>query len=361
MLEDSDGQKHSNGIYCSARVMVTRTIELDRNDLDKSIEVLSSAAQTLKLTRFERLSYRALMLTADVAAVGYLARFLIAACLILFGIEEYSILLLVFGALVELVAFVGIVALMLNIPAFVRIFRERARVQTTWSQFSLQILMEGKLPGSMDKPGSWVPVNRHRCGARFEFGSRPRIPGACWVSYATWNRLLIVAVEAALPAGLLFAARFLRDQRERMELTANAEELRKAFQSLRQRSGKANVVTVPSELLEQTAKIELAQIARERKDAVLQSITLPSKRYAVAFDGNAVEQRATLNTADRVELEELVEQIGADAAGTRIASKRQSRSSSSRNQKQTSGDQLCSRSGIPPHPCHWSAAGRRRL
>lgn len=129
MLEDSDGQKHSNGIHCSARVMVTRTIELDRNDLDKSIEVLSSAAQTLKLTRFERLSYRALMLTADVAAVGYLARFLIAACLILFGIEEYSILLLVFGALVELVAFVGIVALMLNIPAFVRIFRERARVK----------------------------------------------------------------------------------------------------------------------------------------------------------------------------------------------------------------------------------------
>jgi len=41
--------------------MEIRTIELDRNDLDKSIEVLSGAAQALQLTRFERLSYRALL------------------------------------------------------------------------------------------------------------------------------------------------------------------------------------------------------------------------------------------------------------------------------------------------------------
>ena len=47
-------------------------IELDRDDLDKSIEVLSSAARTLRLTRFESLSYRALMLSVDVATVTLL-------------------------------------------------------------------------------------------------------------------------------------------------------------------------------------------------------------------------------------------------------------------------------------------------
>jgi hypothetical protein len=35
--------------------MASRTIDVERNELDKSIAVLSSAAQALKLTRFERL------------------------------------------------------------------------------------------------------------------------------------------------------------------------------------------------------------------------------------------------------------------------------------------------------------------
>ena len=62
-----------------------------------------------------------------------------------------------------------------------------------------------------------------------------------------------------------------------MDLTANAEELRKAFQSLRQRAGDVEVVTVPSELLEQTAKIETAQIAKERKTPSYKALPLPHK------------------------------------------------------------------------------------
>ncbi len=46
-------------------------IELARKDLDKSIEALSSAAQALRLTRFERLLYRTLMLSVDVATVTF--------------------------------------------------------------------------------------------------------------------------------------------------------------------------------------------------------------------------------------------------------------------------------------------------
>ena len=121
---------------------------------------------------------------------------------------------------------------------------------------------------------------------------------------------LTYALFPVLMAFTLFAGtRYLQIQRERMDLTSSAEELRKAFQSLRQRAGKTDVVTVPSELVEQTAKIESAQIAKERKDAILESVSSRPTGYAIAFDRDAAEQRATLDVADRIELADLVAQL----------------------------------------------------
>src|SRR5262249_24715245 len=102
--------------------------------------------------------------------------------------------------------------------------------------------------------------------------------------------------------------------------TRDAEELRKAFQGLRQRAGKTEVVSVPTELVEQTAKIESAQIAKERKDAILESVTSRPTGYAIAFDGDAVEERATLDVADRIELGDLVAQLSTD--GSQLESQR---------------------------------------
>jgi hypothetical protein len=99
-----------------------------------------------------------------------------------------------------------------------------------------------------------------------------------------------------------------------MELTASAEKLKQALQILQRRYGTAGMVPVPSELLEQTAKIESAQIAKERKDAVLQSVTFRPSGYAVTFDRDAAVQRATLGFEDRVELEDLVAQLSTEGA-----------------------------------------------
>ena len=75
-----------------------------------------------------------------------------------------------------------------------------------------------------------------------------------------------------------------------MDLTASAEELRKAFQRLLQHSD-TGVVSVPADLLERTAKTESAQIAEQRKDAILQSATSPPAGYAIAFARSVAEQR----------------------------------------------------------------------
>jgi hypothetical protein len=153
------------------------------------------------------------------------------------------------------------------------------------------------------------------------------LAGIAFLIVAVYN-LYLIAVSASsfvmtdtrdmilygVGAALLFTARYLRNQRERIDLTASAEELRKAFQYLRQDADEAGVVSVPPVLLELTAKIESAQIAKERKDAVLQSVALRPTGYAIAFDRDAADQRAKLGVADRVELEDLVAQLSTDGA-----------------------------------------------
>jgi hypothetical protein len=126
--------------------------------------------------------------------------------------------------------------------------------------------------------------------------------------------MIFLTLFFATIAVLIFSARYLHNQRERMELTASAEELKKAFEGLRQRAGNAEVVSVPSELLEKAARIESAQIAKERKDAVLQSVTVRPSGYAITFDRYAAKERATLGVGDRVELEDLVAQLSTGGA-----------------------------------------------
>jgi hypothetical protein len=158
----------------------------------------------------------------------------------------------------------------------------------------------------MDKSDSWSHVV-----------DGYRLPHHCKYTYCSTvvffraDLILVIWQLSGLIIGVtLFAGtRYLQIQRERMDLSANAEELGKAFKRLRQRAGKTKVVSVPTELVEQTAKIESAQIAKERKDAILESVSSRPTGYAIAFDRDAIEQRATLEVADRIELADLVAQL----------------------------------------------------
>jgi hypothetical protein len=290
--------------------MATRNIELDRTDLNKSIEVLSSAAQVLQLSRFESLSYRALMFSADVATVIsiiLIIDFIVIVVILSMGnpITGLTSLFAILVFPIILCILVGLVSLALSIPLFVRVFREKARLNKLGlNSLTRSLWIESR---------AWI--SRARSYLSIAISIIALISVATLFIGAPGDILdYLFAVLFALTAALLFAARYLRNQRERMILSANAEELKNALQGLRQRAGDVEIVAVPSELLEQTAKIESASIARERKDAVLRSITTPSKEYAVAFDRDAIEQRAKLDVADRIELEDLVEQLSAEAA-----------------------------------------------
>jgi hypothetical protein len=309
-----------------AIAMDTRTTELSPQDLEGNIAVLSSAAQALQLTRFEKISYRALMVSAYVITGSVAFQMIFGLVLGLLGKGELlskwaSPMALEFHASVLL----GILSLALNIPLFIKAFRERARLkklglgslsESLWKESRRRRWKSRILEGLLIVGGTstflvaslylFFLIFRHKYSdlGIFKNYSEQEI-------LTLW---LLGVLYLAIITALLFSARYLHSQRERMDLTANAQQLKKVLERLQQRIGKAEVASVPSALLEQTAKIESAQIAKERKDALLQSVAFRSSGYAIAFDRDAAERRATLSIADRVELEDLVAQLSTEGA-----------------------------------------------
>jgi hypothetical protein len=318
--------------------MDTRTIALDSKNLEGGIEALSSAARAFQLTPFERGAHRALMVSVDVAVWSFVAFVALTAIIVILaarGLDPKDLTpvqaAFVFAPLAaSMVAFafafvVGTVSLALNIPLLRKFYRERARLK----KLGLSSLSESLWKES--RRGRWISRARGVLlivvGIFMFFGffggAVASLVGLMTPRQMTefegeiqgeWQVWLWGALFYATMAVLIFSARYLQNQRERMELTASAEELKKALEILRQRAGNAEVVPVPSELLEQAAKIESAQIAKERKDAVLQSVAVRPSGYAITFDRDAAKERARLGLADRVELEDLVAQLSTEGA-----------------------------------------------
>jgi phosphate/sulfate permease len=219
-----------------------------------------------------------------------------------------------------LAVIVGVVSLVLNIPLLRKHHRERARLK----ELSLSSLSKSLWKES--RRSLWI--NRARGVLLVVLGIFVvgmvifySVAGFYFYFYYDekyWKFIVVIIgglVLFGLLAGLIFSARFLRNQRERMELTASAEELKKALQDMRKRAGETETLSVPSELLAQAARIESAQIAKERKDAVLQSVLVGPSGYGVTFDRAAAEQRRMLDISDRVELEDLVAQVSIEGQG----------------------------------------------
>lgn len=311
-----------SGVSFAFSVLGAMAVTLSSNELDRTIAVLSSAGQTLRLTWFERLSYRALLVSVDVFLLSFVATFILASISgpSDAGVEAAAGKLFIWALVVLVVSgAIGILALALNIPLLIKTFREARRLKRLGlSSLSMSLWKESRR-------SRWMSRIRGALLIGLGILTLMIVAGALSVALMGKNSgeeyflLFFAAVFYAVIAALLFAARYLRNQRERMDLAASAEELSKALQSLRQRKVSEGV-SVPAELLERSARIESAQITRERRDAVLQSATFRPNAYAVAFNREAAQQRSTLGVADRVELEDLVADLSTEGAQARTAS-----------------------------------------
>jgi hypothetical protein len=279
--------------------MDARTVAIDPKDLESGIEALSSAGQAFQLTRFERGAYYLLTVSVDVTVWSFLALILLSFLPESWWMGGYNPAF-IGGALVVPGTLLAAIALVINIPLASKLYRERARLKELGlASLSKSLWKESRRGRWIRQVVRWVPVIILVIVFSFMLADRILIRDEEWEAADTFVVVIFTGFAA-----LLVLARYLRNQRERIDLAASAEELKKVFQSLQHRAGKAGVVSVPSELLEQAARIESAQIAKERKDAVLQSVSAGPSGYGVTFERAAGEQRRMLDVSDRVELED---------------------------------------------------------
>jgi hypothetical protein len=253
-----------NGMSQLMSAKVTPTIAVFSKELGSAIEALSSAGQAFRSTRFQWLSYHALMLSADVVVASFIA--LVVVVGISMGKDSLAAQLII--KIFTMSLLVGLVSLLLNIPLLLKALRERSRLKKLGlNSLYTSLWMENRRSRWISRARGALLTVAGFIALSMTALSVVRLPIA-----STSERNLVLSL--ALITFVLLGARYLRIQRERMELTASAEELRKALQSLQRHAGK--VVYVPSELLEQTAKIETAQIAEQSIN--LRSSASPARR-----------------------------------------------------------------------------------
>jgi len=297
------------------------TVLLDSESLEEGIAALSEAATTFQLTLFERLSYRVLVTCADTTVVSFLLSATLARWYSL-PFPVVRTLFYVSGGVFTGSVLVGTAALAFSVPLFRKTRMQARRLQSLGlASLSTSLWRESRRSHWLRRVRSVLLVIVAAWIATFIATATivGSVVGIVHRESAIVGLLLLLFY--AYLAALLFSARYLQNQRERMDLAARATELTQALEALRRRSGGAAVVHVPSDLLDRAARVEAAQIAQVRQDAVLHSTDARSHGFAIAFDAKAAEQRASLAINDRVELEDLVEQLSTGGAAADIQSR----------------------------------------
>ena len=128
---------------------------------------------------------------------------------------------------------------------------------------------------------------------------------------------LVVIVLLAVPGLTVLIWRMVERSREQLALVADADRLRAMLTSMQAESGSGGPVVVPAAVMEKVARIESAQIARERAQAVVASVGKADRGYALVVAHDATAQKAALGRAERLTVEELIDEVLAEpqAAG----------------------------------------------
>jgi len=106
--------------------------------------------------------------------------------------------------------------------------------------------------------------------------------------------------------------RLMQRSRERLAIIADVDRLRSTLTSMKADAGSDQRVVVSAAFLEKVARIENAQIARERADAVLASVRSVDRGYGLLVAREVSEQKATLAPSQRLAVEELIDRVLAD-------------------------------------------------
>ena len=291
--------------------------KLDAVQLEKALQALQKAAETFRPSPGEERMYRVLGICVRVA-VAALAGIVLAGVLSGIGIIVFSGLMGVFALLFFLAAIGALVFLLLNLPVVTQAFRQRRllkklgirevslsawRLQRRgyrWSRLAGAVLTGGGIFTLVLSVLGWIGMWTGGTVGRKE--EDVRIAGVIFLVF-----LLFFAFGVTV-----LVWRFVQRSREQWAIVADVNRLRSTLESMQTKAGVGEAVAVPAAVLDDVARIERVQIARERRDAVVASAGATNRGYGVLVARDLSPQKALLDPQHRVAVEDLIDNLSAN-------------------------------------------------
>jgi hypothetical protein len=291
---------------------------LDADQLQRTVQALEKAAETLRPRPNEERLYRVLGIFVRVAVAALASILLLALVIVILTLAHVQtpvttvIIIAALIAVFFIFAAIGaLVFLLLNLSVVIQAFRQRRLLKKLgikevslsawklqrrghrWSRLAGVVLtwcvavslVIGVLAGitmwiGWKKEGVWTAASY--CGLFITFG----------VTALVW--------------------RFVQRSREQWAIVADAKRLRSVLESMQTKAGAGEAVAIPAAMVEDVARIERVQIAREQRDAVAASAGSTDPGYAVLVARDLSLQKKLLDPQQRIAVEGLIENLSAN-------------------------------------------------
>ncbi|HTS35244.1 MAG TPA: hypothetical protein VMH04_06205 [Candidatus Solibacter sp.] len=279
---------------------VARQREVARADLDRALSLLKQEQKSMQLSRAQRISYR-LYVIFSCGLLVCLAGLIIYAFLAHEESPRVSNALLIFAGGTGLCLLALIPLLLLNLSLIVKIIREK------WCLRGLELAnLADVRRATPSKRRYWVIITAvfaYGVGALMALGGMVAFIKKDWV--VGWVGLLVALLLVAFP--------LLRKGKDWLEEMAaqsrNAAEVRAFMLDAKKQARRAGVerIAVPAETIERFAKIEAAEIARDRARAICESKRTPA--YSILSSRQVFETKAGLDIDSRLQIEQAIDDL----------------------------------------------------
>jgi hypothetical protein len=309
-------------------MMDSSTYTLDAVQVEKAVQALQKAAETLRPSASEERLYRVLGICVRVALAAF-AGLLVLGSLCGLVARASGTEATLFYVLAILTFICGLLFFFAAVGALIFLLLNQSVVRQAFRQWRLLKKLGIKEVVSLS---AWKLQRRGHRWARLAgavitaCGILTLVVGLLgliiMIVISTYKEIeggRALAITGFIIYGPFFAFgvtvliwQFVQRSRERWTIVADANLLRSAIESLQTKAGAGQAVAIPAAVVEHAAQIERVSIARERSDAVVASTATTDHGYGIVVAHDVSTQKRLLDPQQRVAVEDLFENLSSN-------------------------------------------------
>ena len=308
-------------------MMDSSTYTLGAVQVEKAVQALQKAAETLRPSASEERLYRVLGICVRVALAAFAGLLVLGSLCGLVarasGTETtlfsvLAILTFICGLLFFFAAVGALIFLLLNQSVVRQAFRQRRLLKRLGIRD--MSLSAWKLQRRAHRWARLAGAVITACGIlTLVVGLLGLIIIIVISSYKEFEGRRGFTIAGFITYGPFFAFgvtvliwQFVQRSREQWTIVADANRLRSALESLQTKAGAGEAVVIPAAVVEHAAQIEGVSIAQERRDAVMASAATTDRGYGIVVAPDVSSQKRSLDPQQRIAVENLFENLSSN-------------------------------------------------